>query len=183
MTLPKSDAAIAELDTTTLIGIYSAGPKRLLLSIEGLSPEELASRIRPGKWSIKETVLHVADAEIMGAARVRQLLAEPGRSFTTCNESDWVAVLEYQTADMARVRSALELFSALRKTTLPLLRMASPDQWKRSAPHPEYGALALHEVVAMYADHGERHIEGILESRRLLGRAIDLPVLLPVRLF
>jgi hypothetical protein len=177
------DAAIAELDATRLVAIYSAGPKRLLLAIEGLSPAELASRARPGKWSIQETVLHVADAEIMGAARIRQHLAEPDYAFTVCNESEWVTVLRYQTADEARVRSALELFSALRKTTLPVIRLASPDQWKKSAPHPEYGALTFHELVAMYADHGERHIEGILESRRLLGRPIDLPVLLPVRLF
>ena len=54
-----------------LITVYKAGPTRLGGALAGLSGEELKARPRDGKWSVQEIALHVADAEIMGAARMR----------------------------------------------------------------------------------------------------------------
>jgi len=49
--------------------------------------------------------------------------------------------------------------------------------------HPDFGEVTLRNLLQLYADHSERHIEHILVSRKLLGRAIEMPQLLPIRLY
>ncbi len=62
----------AQLNTGKLLEVFDQGPARLRNVLVDLTHEHLQANPRPGKWSIQEIVLHVADSEIMGAARIRQ---------------------------------------------------------------------------------------------------------------
>ncbi|MFW6201242.1 MAG: DinB family protein, partial [Gemmatimonadota bacterium] len=71
----------------------------------------------------------------------------------------------------------------LRATTLPLLTAASADDWTRTGVHPDYGSITLRNLLELYADHTERHVEQIAERRELLGSPIGIEPLLPERLY
>ena len=58
------------METTTLIANYLDGPKVLRKAVVGMSPEQLAARPIPGKWSTLEVICHLADFEIVGADRM-----------------------------------------------------------------------------------------------------------------
>jgi DinB family protein len=168
-----------------LLTAYSLGPKRLSEAICGLTEEELRERARgPETWSIQEIVLHVTDSEIQGAFRIRKARAEPGATFPGYDQDMWTRELAHQQADASARAASLELFALLRKTTTALFDCAEPAHWEQcGGEHPEFGSLTLRNLLELYADHSERHIEQILEIRRILGKPLVVAPLLPKRLF
>lgn len=177
-------ATYAAVETDLLLRAYAESPARVRRALEGLTPEELRANPRSaGKWSIAQIVVHLADAEIMGAARARQTYTGSGRELAFYDQDVWARELGYGEAGDERVAGSLALFAALRETTLPLFRDAEDADWAKTGLHAELGPLTLRQLLELYADHGERHLEQILEIRRLLGRPLECPLLLPQRLY
>ena len=171
------------ISTRDLITVYKAGPTRLGGVLAGLSDEELEAQPHQGKWSIQEIAQHVADSEIMGAARLRQALAEPGTSFAVYDQAAWARTLRYGSRDRNEMVAALWLFSALRSSGTRLFNGAREEDWKKWGSHADWGRLTVRQLLELYADHGERHIEQIVELRLLLGNPVNVPRLLPTRLY
>ena len=171
------------ISTRDLITVYKAGPTRLGGALAGLSDEELKARPRDGKWSAQEVALHVTDAEIMGAARMRQAWAEPGSAFAVYDQNAWASRLDYRGRESKDVLNALKLFSLLRRSGTRLLESAGHEDWKRWGSHLEWGALTVRQLLELYADHAERHIEQIVGLRALVGKPVLMPRLLPKRLY
>jgi hypothetical protein len=171
------------ITTRDLIAVYKSAPTRLGGALAGLSDEELKARPREDKWSAQEIALHVADAEIMGAARMRQARAEPGSTFAVYDQNAWASELDYRGRDGRDVVAALHLFSELRRHGTRLLEAARSGDWKKWGRHGEWGTLTLRQILELYADHAERHIEQIAAIRLRLGKPIRIPRLLPKRLY
>ena len=81
------------------------------------------------------------------------------------------------------MRDTLDLFGRLRSISSRLLRRAPPGSWRSAAVHPEWGELTLRQLLELYADHGERHLEQVLDRRQRLGRPLAMDRPLPVRLY
>ncbi|HLE20918.1 MAG TPA: hypothetical protein VJB88_07355, partial [Vicinamibacteria bacterium] len=60
---------------------------------------------------------------------------------------------------------------------------AREEDWKKWGSHADWGRLTVRQLLELYADHGERHIEQIVELRLLLGNPVNVPRLLPTRLY
>jgi DinB superfamily len=178
---PKYDFYTA----TELLNAYSSAPDRLADVIRGLTEEELRERARgPEKWSIQEIVLHVTDSEIQGAFRIRKAWAEPGAKFPSYNQDLWTRELDHQGAAANARALSMDLFVALRRATVPLFLRAREADWERCrGEHPEFGLLTLRNLLELYADHSERHIEQILKIRQILGKPLEFRLLLSKRLF
>jgi len=116
------------ISTRDLLTVYKAGPTRLGGILAGLTDEELKARPQEDKWSIQEIAMHIADAEIMGAARLRQALAEPGASFALYDQDAWTGELGYQSRDRKALVNAVRLFSALRTGSTLLLETAKEQE-------------------------------------------------------
>lgn len=174
----------AALSTERLRDAFCIAPRRIEASLEGLSEEELRARPLSGKWSIHEIALHVTDSECLGAVRIRQALGDDGRAnFPGYDQDRWAAALRYRDRSPAIRAAMLRLFRAHREASSELFAAASPEEWRREGIHPEWGPVTLRQLLELYADHGERHLDQILERRRLLGRALTVPSLLPTRLY
>jgi uncharacterized damage-inducible protein DinB len=174
----------SQYTTGELLQAYGAGPAHLRAAVSGLSREDLQAHPRPGKWSIIEIARHLTDGEVVGAGRIRSAWAEPGSNFIGYNQDRWAIALEYQATDADGLDATLALFEALRRATSAILQRASDDDWlHRWGMHPQHGPITLRNLLELYADHSERHVGQILALRTLLRRPIDLPVLLPERLY
>ncbi len=166
-----------------LLTVYKAGPTRLGGILAGSTDEELKARPQEDRWSIQEIAMHVADAEIMGAARLRQALAEPGASFALYDQDAWTDALGYQSRDRKALENSVWLFSALRTGSTLLLETAKEQDWTKWGNHADWGPLTVRQLLELYADHGERHIEQIVDLRAWLGKPLVVPRLLPKRLY
>jgi hypothetical protein len=180
-TFPKT---YANISTTELLSAYDPGVQRIRAVLEGLSEAELKSRARgEDRWSIFEIVLHVTDSELMGAARVRQTFTQSGRDFAFYDQDVWTNRLNYRNLGLDALDQALQLFELLRKTTSMIFHCATEEDWNRTGIHAELGETSLRQLLELYADHSERHIQQILHIRQLLGKAMEFPMILTERLY
>ena len=167
----------------TLLHAYESAPARLRQAVVGLSEEQLRAHPRPGKWSILEIALHVTDSEVIGAGRFRLAYAESGASFTGYDQVAWAQMLRYNEAPLSRLHCYLTLFEGLRVSAADIFRRTAPAEWERFAIHPERGPMTLRNLLELYADHGDRHIQQILLCRELLGVPAPVEIVLPERLY
>lgn len=182
-TISRFPGTYTHLDRATLLEAYEAGPERLRQAIAGLTREQMRAQLRPGVWSIQEIVVHMADSELNGAGRVRLVRAQPGSSFFGYDQDIWARAFQYRDLDDDAVESAIQLFTALRATTLRLFTTASDADWHATGIHPEHGTVTLRNLLELYADHSERHISQIIERRGLLGSPMIMPPLIRERLY
>ncbi|MEW6737287.1 MAG: DinB family protein [Acidobacteriota bacterium] len=141
---------------------YRTGPGKLERSIDGLSESELEFKPDPNKWSIREIVIHLCDSEIVGAYRIRSVLAEEGAFFTSYNQDKWAANLNYNKRNL---NNALELFRLMRKSTGELFEDLCEEDWQRTGVHEERGRMTLLDLLELYAEHSENHVAQIRKIR------------------
>lgn len=180
---PGFPTVYQDLGTDLLLAAFERGHERVVTVLKGLTLEDLKAQPRPGKWSIFQIILHLADAEIMGAARIRQAFAEPGSTFSFYDQDIWADTFDYQNQGSEALQTALQLFENLRRTGTEIFRRAKEEDWQKAGLHPEHGNTTLRNVLELYADHSERHIAQILEIRKLLGKELDFPLLIEKRLY
>jgi uncharacterized damage-inducible protein DinB len=140
----------------TLLAEYEAGPDRIEEALAGLPDGALARRPGPDAWSIHEIVVHLSDAEIVGADRIRRAVADEDARLPAFDESAWGDRLHYATRDLP---AALAAFRTLRRASGDLLRRLSDADWNRTALHSERGPMTLTQIVQGYVDHVEYHVQ------------------------
>jgi hypothetical protein len=118
-----------------------------------LGERGLAKSYGPGKWTGKQILAHLADAELAIAFRIRQVLAEDGHRIQPFDEASWAR--RYENVDH---EAALASFLALRRWNLSLLRTLGPADLDREAFHPERGEETLGTIVRLLAGHDFNHL-------------------------
>ena len=125
--------------------------------VEGLARKlgdaRLAKGWGPGKWTGKQVLAHLADAEVGIGFRIRQVLAEDDHRIQPFDESAWAR--RYDHVDH---EAALASFLALRRWNLGLLRTLTPADLAREALHPERGPETLGTIVRLLAGHDLNHL-------------------------
>lgn len=176
-------ATFAGLETGFLLEVYAAGANRLNQSIVDLTIEDLRARPRADKWTILEILAHTLDSEIMATLRIGFVTAQPDSNFILYNQDIWAKIHDYQSLTSEELNVRLEVFAGLRKMNLQRFQRATAADWRKKGFHPELGAATLRNLIELYSDHVERHVEQILHLRELLGKPIELSLLLPTRLY
>jgi hypothetical protein len=181
-TVPFPDYSFYSTDN--LLAAFSAGPARLRHAIEGLTESELRARPRgPNKWSIHEIVIHTAESEVQGTFRIRKVWSEPPQTLPVYDQDVWAKEIDYQGQDRSVREGALHLLELLRQQTAPLFRRATDHDWAKWGTHPQFGRVTLRNLLELYADHVERHIDQVLDSRARLNRPLPMESLLSRRLY
>ena len=101
-----------------LIDRYALGGELLTYAAQGLSPEQLTARSGPGAWSILELVVHLADSDLVGADRMKRVIAEENPVLRAYDQDAWVKRLQYQEASL---EDAILLFVTNRRRMSSLL--------------------------------------------------------------
>jgi DinB superfamily len=107
----------------------------------------------PGKWTGRQVLAHLADAEMATGFRVRQVLSEDNHRIQGWDEGRWAQ--RYADAD---AESALASYQALRRWNLDLFRRLSPADLEREGVHPERGAETLGSILRILAGHDLNHL-------------------------
>ena len=156
------------MDTKTLIDNYLAGPQLLCKAVAGVSPEQLTARPVAGKWSTLEVICHLADFEIVGADRIKRVIAENGPTLMGGDENLFAARLAYHQRD---ADEELRLIETIRKQVARILRTLKAEDYQRRGIHSEAGPLTLEALVLRNTAHIPHHVKFIEEKRK----ALNLP--------
>jgi hypothetical protein len=136
-----------------LLERYRRGPELLATVLTGVFGEE-EDYAAPGKWSIRQIVAHLADMELVGSHRYRQILAEDNPTLVNVEQDAWAANLDYK---QRKPKQSLETLRRLRAENYDLLKSLPEQAFARQGNHTQRGPLTLHSLVESYAAHVESH--------------------------
>ncbi|CAN5709970.1 hypothetical protein BH23GEM9_BH23GEM9_17620 [soil metagenome] len=134
----------------------------LRAAVAGLSAAQLRIAERPGKWSIRQVLRHLADSEIVWAYRLRMILAQDRPALQGYDQDAWAERLGYADSDPAE---SLTEFALLRRSNLRILERASEADRKRVGLHVERGEESLDHLLSLYAGHDLLHLRQLERIR------------------
>jgi hypothetical protein len=127
------------------------------------APEaELGRAYGPGKWTARQILHHLADAEFVYLWRVCRAIAESGAPVAGFDQDAWAAALDYHHRPLDVSRS---LFKSSRAMLLHCVVTLSGDAWTRTVRHSEAGVIPLDRLVQGHAKHTAHHLEQIEAAR------------------
>ena len=144
-----------------LIAQYRDGYSVVAEALLKITPEELDARPRPGAWTPREIVHHLADSEMTSAVRLRRLLAEERPVIQGYDQDEFARRLHYDRPHEA----SLELFRYARMSTAELLERLQPADWLREGTHSESGAYGVETWLTIYSEHAHKHARQIRAAR------------------
>jgi hypothetical protein len=147
-----------------LLERYRRGAELLAVVLTGVFGEEEDFASAPGKWSVRQIVAHLADAELVGAHRMRQVIAEDNPTLMAYNQDAWTANLDYARR---KPKQSLETFRRLRAENYDLLKGLSEAAFDRAGNHTENGRMTLRQLLEGYVGHSESHARQLQEIREL----------------
>jgi uncharacterized damage-inducible protein DinB len=140
------------------VGRLNLQGNRLVRQLAALSDEQADYRYADGKWSVKEVVGHVSDAERIFAYRLLRIARGDETPLPGFDENDYVPAGKFGARAMADV---LEEWIAVRSATTALVRGVPSDAWTRRgvANGQPVSARALLYIMLGHIDHHARLLE------------------------
>jgi len=141
-------------------------PARLRAAVGGLTDAQLDTPYRPGGWTVRQVVHHLADSHLNSYVRFRLALTENEPVIKPYDQKLWGDLRDARTAP---AELSLTLLDSLHQRWILLLRSLKPQDFSRALKHPELGRVTLEKYLAMYAWHGKHHVAHITGLRQRSG--------------
>jgi uncharacterized damage-inducible protein DinB len=149
------------------IEVIESQPAVLREAIAGLSEAQLDTPYRPGGWTVRQVVHHLADSHMNSVIRFKLALTEDAPVIKPYREELWA---ELEDSKSFPALHSLQLLDSLHLRWGRLLRSMDEAQYQRSFYHPENEALVpLRRALGLYAWHGTHHIAQIMALRKREG--------------
>lgn len=145
------------------IQVIADTPAKLARAVTGLTAKHLDTPYRPGGWTVRQVVHHVADSHMNAYVRTRLALTEENPPVKPYDEAKWAELPDAKTLP---IEGSLAIIAALHERWVHLLRSLPAQQLSRTMNHPEHGALSLDALLEIYAWHGPHHTAHISELRK-----------------
>jgi hypothetical protein len=110
----------------------------------------------PGKWTMREVMVHVAQWEMILGYRLACGVATPG---FTIQAADQDALMRH-TAGIDGP-TAFAAFEGARRMNIALIQTLSAGDRAVPITHPEYGRITANDLIVQIAGHGIHHLKQI----------------------
>ncbi len=138
-------------------------PARARTAVAGLTDAQLDEPHRKGGWSSRQIVHHIANAHMHAYLRMKFVLIEQHPTVKPWDQDTWEAMDDERRGP---VEPSLAILDGVHARMAELLGRVKPEQWGRTALHPEYGIITLRMLLDTYAKHGAHHVEQVEGLRR-----------------
>lgn len=126
----------------------------------GLSDAKALHRYAPGKWSVKEVVGHLTDAERVFSYRALRFARGDAKPLQGFDENAWVPPGKF---DARPLKDLAAEFDAVRRATIALLKSFDAEALQRRGVASD-NPISVRALAYIIAGH-ERHHVGILHER------------------
>ena len=150
------DGPLAAAERTALIQQLVDLPAQLTAMAKAVGGESLLRPYRPGGWSGRQVIHHLADSHMICYFRYRLALTEDNPTVRPYDEKVWA---ELPDVAATPITVSLTLLEALHTRWVTLLHHLSEAQWQRTFYHPgSQREFTLDQALALYAWHGRHHL-------------------------
>jgi uncharacterized damage-inducible protein DinB len=163
--LARKPALSAE-ERAAAIDAIAVTPANLADAVSGLNDAQLDTPYRPGGWTVRQLVHHVADSHINAYTRFRFALTEDNPTIKPYEEAVWA---ELPDARSLPVSVSILLLQALHERWVYLLREVPHESFSRTLLHPDNGPMTIDGLLNTYAWHGRHHTAHVTALRERMG--------------
>ena len=137
------------------IAKYRESTEEFISTVSRLTEAELDTAKDQG-WTARQVIHHVADSEAQSYARLRRLIVEPGTQIQGYDEGAWGEnkTLGYEVLP---IQISLDVFKAVRASSLEILKRLSANQLENSGIHSESGEYSIRAWLESYINHPMDH--------------------------
>ncbi len=155
-------------DRADAIHVLEIFPRQLADAVSGLSSTQLDTPYRPGGWTVRQLVHHVADSHLNAYSRMRHAL-------TSESAAEWPFIYPYDEkawADLPEVTSidpaiSLELLRGVHGRWVAMLKTIPHQEWStRGYTHPANGRQSLQQALLLYAWHSRHHLAHVVNCQQ-----------------
>lgn len=151
---------------TTWIRQIDEAPAALRAAVTGLIEPQLDMPYRPGGWTVRQLVHHVADSHVNAYVRFKWALTEENPTIKVYDQDAWSGLADTMLTPVA---VSLDLLAAVHTRLVVLLESVKEEDWARPFVHPANGPMKLDALLQTYAWHGRHHVAHITELRKREG--------------
>ena len=157
--LTLTDGALTATERAALIEEVAALPAKLTAAARKVGGEGLQRSYRPGGWTGRQVLHHVADVHLNFYMRFHLALADDNPSVPRFNPDGWAVLPDVEATP---VTVSLTLVEALHARLTLLLWAMKEEQWQRTFFHPVHNrTYTLDQALAQLAWHGRHHLAHI----------------------
>jgi DinB superfamily len=141
-------------------------PTNLRQAVAPLSAAQLETPYRPGGWTVRQLIHHVADSHMNAYTRVRLGLTEDWPTIFPYQENLWAELADARAED---VFTSLDLLQSLHVRWVGLFSSLDEQDWKRGFLHPALGRQSIEQSVMLYDWHGRHHTAHVTHLSQRMG--------------
>lgn len=134
-------------------------PQQLLDIVQHLNEQQLDLTYRPGSWTLRQVVHHIADANLNQFPRIKMALSENVPTIKPYNEVRWTEFIDARTAP---IMASIKILEGLHLRWVLFLQSLNETEWKTTFFHPEFNRP---ESIEMLVDrlvwHENHHLAQI----------------------
>jgi hypothetical protein len=151
---------VPEDDVLSAIEQQSSETQRLISSLDDA---RALHRYAEGKWSVKEVIGHVTDAERVFGYRALCISRGDTQPLPGFDEKEY---MQYANFDSWRLGDLAESYALVRRTNIVMFRNLASDAWDRRGTASNNG-VTVRALAYILAGH-ERHHVKVLRERYLV---------------
>jgi hypothetical protein len=151
--VPPQTPYSADLGDREPLAAMRENANRLRALAGNWTPEQFERTYAPGKWTARQILIHLAQAEIALGNRARMALTVPNYMAQAFDQDKWI-----ERENRLSGRDALDALVALIAMNRTLFESLSPVDRAIALSHPEYGALTVDWIIHTIAGHQIHHL-------------------------
>jgi hypothetical protein len=124
-----------------------------------ISEDKSKQRYAPGKWSIREVLGHIMDAERVFAYRALRFSRGDQKPLQGFDENEYINNSNYDKTNLSLL---IEEFLNLRRSTISVFRSMKNEMWLKKGNASGYD-VTVRGLAYIIAGHAEHHFEVIKE--------------------
>jgi hypothetical protein len=155
---PYYDRYISLIEGTDLLGTLDAQRRQMILLLTSRDDAAADFRYAPEKWTAKEVLGHVCDAERVFAYRALRISRGDATPLASFDENEYTRNAPFARRPLAEI---IEDYIAVRRATITLLRNLDEVAWTRrgTASNNPVSVRALGYIIAGHELHHRRILE------------------------
>ncbi|MDM5337301.1 bacillithiol transferase BstA [Fictibacillus enclensis] len=131
-----------------------SAPQELKKAVKNLNDLQLDTPYRPGGWTVRQVVHHLADSHLNSYIRFKLALTEENPVIKPYEEALWAELPDSRLP----IDISLPLLENLHARWAVLLKSLSPHDLTKTFTHPDSGVVTLAQNIGLYSWHGRHHI-------------------------
>lgn len=143
------------------IAAVAALPAELRAIVAGMSDAQLDTPYRPGGWTARQVVHHLADSHMNAFIRFKWALTESNPTIKPYDEQKWAELPDSKLP----VEVSLRIVESVHERWVALMHSMSAEAFTTPYQHPESGPHTLDMALNTYAWHGKHHCAHIANSK------------------